>query len=236
MATTATHRAGQYSTFPQERSRTEGEQRPASSACLHASAGLSTSQRWGAAGVGVHPLRRGRSVAPIPEIRPCFEARAALFPAAARPKPPRGRAGQGSHVRGAIAGVQHEPGHFGAFVQPGDAASYDSRRPFMSVGRGGGASSWRTGVGRVSRLHPRLTNAGAPDGAFGSVSQLDPVRWERRGIQLRGRVDVLPKAPPGAPAFVSLGCRRGTRPTPVRQPLAPPGRPTSAICGCRTKR
>ena len=138
MATTATHRAGQYSTFPQERSRTEGEQRPASSACLHASAGLSTSQRWGAAGVGVHPLRRGRSVAPIPEIRPCFEARAALFPAAARPKPPRGRAGQGSHVRGAIAGVQHEPGHFGAFVQPGDAASYDSRRPLRSVGRGGG--------------------------------------------------------------------------------------------------
>ena len=58
--------------------------------------------------------------------------------------------------------------------------------------------------------------------AFGSVSQLDPVRWERRGVQLRGRVDVLPKAPPGAPAFVSLGCRRETRPTPVRQALAPP--------------
>ena len=36
---------------------------------------------------------------------------------------------------------------------------------------------------------------------------------------------------------LACGCRRETRPTPVRQPLAPPpGRPTSAICGCRTKR
>ena len=138
-------------------------------------------------------------------------------------------------AEGPSAGVQHKPGHSGAFVHRGDAASPDSRRSLRSVGQRG-ASAWRTGVGRVSRLHPRLTNAGAPDGAFGSVSQLDPVRWERRGIQLRGRVDVLPKAPSGAPAFVSLGCRRETRPTPVRQALTPLVRPTSAVCGCRTKR
>ena len=67
------------------------------------------------------------------------------------------------------------------------------------------------GVGRVPRLHPQANESRRPlrglwEARSDSISFVGSLRMapKHRGIQLRGPIDFLPKAPPGAPAFVSL--------------------------------